>query len=88
MSMQQERIPLAMRVLFTLFALDVCVVAVLVRAHARTAVSTTAGFYFECSLAIAGAAILATVARIWWRPTRRPRTLRGAAASRSRPQAS
>lgn len=62
-----------MRVLFTLFALDVCVVVALIRNRAGHRLDLgTDGRYFEIGLAIAAVAILGILVSMWWRPLRGP----------------
>ncbi|HYC14006.1 MAG TPA: hypothetical protein VEC75_07135, partial [Stellaceae bacterium] len=80
MSADQGRIPFPMRVLFTLFALDVYAVALLVRQRAQAQQLTAASLYFEIGVAAAALLILAALVRMWWRPTKR---LRRASATAS-----
>ncbi|HVM79058.1 MAG TPA: tetratricopeptide repeat-containing serine protease family protein [Stellaceae bacterium] len=73
MSAQQERVSFPMRVLFTLFALDVCVVALLIRHRALPATPSPESRCFEMGLAAAALVIFAALVWMWWRPMRRLR---------------
>ena len=69
-----------MRVLFTLFALDVYAVALLIRHRAQAQPPSAASLSFEIGVAAAALLILAALVRMWWRPTKR---LRRASATAS-----
>jgi len=73
MSAQQERVSFPMRVLFTLFALDVCAVAVMVRRRVEPQAPSAGAHYLEMGLAAVAAVVLAALVWMWWRPIRRLR---------------
>jgi len=80
MSAQQERPSFPMRMLFTLFALDVFAVVVLVRHGAQPPAPSALGNYFELGMAALAALILCALVRMWWPPIRRLRRWRTAAS--------
>jgi len=71
MSARQERVSFPMRLLFTLFALDVgAVVAVIHHRTLPSSAAPAAARYFEVGMAVAAAAILGALVWMWWRPLR------------------